>query len=89
MFFLSISGGDLSRLEMMAVPILPGASFSHGKPEPLFRARPFASGLPGRYYDVAADGRFLMLKSGDEETVARPSMIVVSNWLEEVTARVK
>ena len=89
LFFLAASGGDLSRLEMIAVPVLPGASFSHGKPQSLFRARQFALGPAGRNYDVAADGRFLMLKTGDEATFTRHVVFVVSNWSDEVKTRVK
>ena len=47
--------------------------------------------LPGfRDYDVAPDGRFLMVKAGDEtgEGAPAPEIAVVLNWFEELTARV-
>jgi hypothetical protein len=41
---------------------------------------------PGRPYDVAADGRFIMIK--DHETIGeqrqRSTLVVVQNWIEEL-----
>ena len=42
-----------------------------------------------RNYDVAPDGRFLMVKAGDETGEAPPAQItVVLNWHEELLERV-
>jgi Tol biopolymer transport system component len=66
--------------DMMAVAITPKPSFSAGKPVLLFRGRySYGSGTGIATYDVAADGRFLMIKAEDE-TVERPRIIV--NWAE-------
>ena len=41
----------------------------------------------GRSYDVARDGRFLMIKAGNEDgaTGTPPRLTVVFNWFEELT----
>ena len=40
---------------------------------------------PGRTYDIAADGRFLMMKdAGAGGTAAPASIIVVQHWVEEL-----
>ena len=41
-------------------------------------------GLSGpRNYDVAPDGRFLVIKEGSNEGAAEP-IVVVQNWVEEL-----
>ncbi len=62
---------------MMAVKIETSPSFSPGRPQLLFRK---ASTFP---YDVASDGRFLMIETLPSETAARP-VTVVLNWLQEL-----
>ena len=79
-----------SRTEMMRVTVGTGASWSPGTPEVLFDARQYSLGNvianPYFMYDVAKDGRFLMLKpvadSKARDTTA--NLIVVLNWLEEL-----
>jgi eukaryotic-like serine/threonine-protein kinase len=75
---------------MMAVPVQAGPSaFTYAKPQPLFDARGYSFTGVGRTFDISADGkRFLMIKdvpSGN--AAARPSIIVVSHWFDEVKAR--
>ena len=50
----------LSELRMMSVQVRTEPTFSHGTPEPLFGG--LYQCCVGMSYDVAADGRFLMLK---------------------------
>jgi hypothetical protein len=54
----------------------------------LFETRYFI-GAPNRTYDVAPDGRFLMIKdiAAIDQTSAPASMIVVLNWFEELKQR--
>jgi serine/threonine-protein kinase len=80
---------------LMAVPVEAGGSiWSAGAPVRLFageyyrgaetifnRVDPRAS---TRQYDVAADGRFLMIKEDATDTDAAPSIVVVQNWFEEL-----
>ncbi len=62
---------------MMAVKIETSPSFSPGRPQLLFRKASTGS------YDVASDGRFLMIEALPSETAARP-VTVVLNWLQEL-----
>lgn len=75
----------LNGTEMMAVDIETNPTFRAGTPRRLFDGG-FITGV-GRVpvYDVAADGRFLMVQetSGDGEQ-GPPSIIVVENWTEEL-----
>jgi hypothetical protein len=58
-----------------------------GSPKELFRGPYFMrDGSLGREYDVAPDGRFLMLRR--EATSASPHVVIVQNWLAELARRV-
>ena len=48
---------------MIAVPVETGASFTAGRPETLFEG-PYLDDL-ARNYDLAPDGRFLMIRPAD------------------------
>jgi eukaryotic-like serine/threonine-protein kinase len=80
--------------KLVAVPVLPtppGGPFSVGDAKPLFGLNPYYGGAfegsSGRSFDVSADGqRVLMIKLPQTEN--RQSVIVVSNWVDELKARV-
>ena len=61
---------------VMAVDVTPGASFSAGP------ARQVLDGRFGDYYDVAADGRFLMVRN--PARVGPDELRLVLNWFDEV-----
>jgi eukaryotic-like serine/threonine-protein kinase len=70
-----------------------GDTFSAGPPVRLLQTSYVAGstvrGLDLRGYDVAADGRFLMIKDGLREGRAPlVSIVVVTNWLDELRQRV-
>ena len=69
---------------MMAVSV--NADGTIGVPSELFDRVYFSGATPSnpRMYDVARDGRFLMLK--DEETANQ--IVLVQNWSQELTERV-
>jgi hypothetical protein len=68
--------------EFLAVPVTTRPTFAPGKPMLLFRGRySYGSGLGLPTYDVAPDGRFLMIKNEDE-TAERPRLII--NWAESL-----
>jgi serine/threonine-protein kinase len=79
-----------SRNEMMHVRVGTGRTWSAGTPEVLFDARQYyrGSALANPYfmYDVAKDGRFLMLKPapGSKAPGTPANLIVVQNWTEEL-----
>jgi hypothetical protein len=76
---------------MMAVTVETEDAFSFGAAVQLFTGRFFQfSGAATRTYDVAGDGRFLMILPGDEDTAAAPaSIVVVQNFNEELKDRVR
>jgi serine/threonine-protein kinase len=87
LFYLT-QGGPTSTL--MRVPVEARSTvWSAGTPVALFQGRYF-TGTQGRTYDVSPDGRrFLMVKeAGADQGDARPQIIVVLNWLEELKQRV-
>ena len=80
LFFIAADG------MLTSVPIQPGQTFEHGKPAALFPAGQYYVNV-ARNYEVAPDGsRFLFIKNA--QTEVRPSITVVTNWIDEVQARV-
>jgi hypothetical protein len=78
-----------SGTRMVAVPVDTTRGFSAGKPRVLFEGRYVAGGLDvmGLDYDLAPDGRFLIVKPGAEEQAPR-GLHVVLNWVDELKRRV-
>jgi Tol biopolymer transport system component len=77
---------------MMAMAVDTSAdSFSFEPAQELFTTSPYFATSDGeiRTYDVAPDGRFLMIQWGGTSE-ARPSaqIVVIENWIEEVKRRV-
>ena len=78
---------------LVAVPVSTIASFSRGTPVVLFETTNFLGGAgaaPGRTYDVAPDGRFVMVKTAGDamEQTQAPQITVVLNWSQELLERV-
>ena len=74
--------------EMMVVTLDTEPTFIPGNPEVLFQA-PYLSGSPvrNRPWDVANDGRFLMIKLAESQTNFG-QINVVLNWHQELLERV-
>jgi eukaryotic-like serine/threonine-protein kinase len=73
---------------IMAVAIRGATPAEWGAPERLFEGTYFFIEGP-EMFDVAADGRFLLLKVGDDQRKTTPdTIVVVQNWIEELTRRV-
>jgi serine/threonine-protein kinase len=74
---------------MIALPVeASGSTWKAGSPRELFRGEHVVrEGSLGRQYDVARDGRFLMLKL--EARPGAPHFIIVQNWVAELTQRVR
>jgi hypothetical protein len=71
---------------LMAVPVqTSGGQFSFGRPAKVFETKYSASFYS---YDVAPDGRFLMMKEPAGDPSHLPSLVVVLNWHEELKRRV-
>jgi hypothetical protein len=74
------------RGDLVAATVLPGATFAVSKQRVLFSTEGYLSNGGFRTYDVAPDGRFVMIrltKPGPDE------LIWVENFFEELKARVK
>ena len=69
--------------KMMVVPIETDPTFRPGDPELVFQGPYFVGVESDPHYDIAPDGRFLMIKES-EEAERRNELIVVENWFEEV-----
>jgi serine/threonine-protein kinase len=78
------------RSEMMRAPVGTGAAWSRATPQVLFDARPYflgsSLGSPYFMYDVAKDGRFLMVKpvAGSKTRGTTANLVVILNWFEEL-----
>jgi len=68
---------------MMAVPVDAGAAFNFKRPTRLFESTYFRSEQPPSY-DVAPDGRFVMVKP---DTAAETPITVILNWTERLRQR--
>jgi Tol biopolymer transport system component len=77
----------LSGSRMMAVAVEAGSAFQAGAPRALFEGRftPGPNGVAG--YDVAADGRFLMVQPLHPDPPTNQIQVVL-NWSEELRRRV-
>ena len=74
---------------MMAVAVETDREFSFKAPEQLFaRSYVINPNATATSYDVARDGRFLMIElPGASTEVAAASIVVVENWAEELKQR--
>ena len=68
---------------IMVVDVDSGETFERGTPRQLFPDTYYFSG--SRNWDIAPDGRFLMITQGGSVS---PELIVVQNWHQELLERV-
>jgi len=73
--------------KMWAVRVTTSPTFSAGPPRLLFEGQYNTVAL-SRSYDVAPDGRFLMILRKDRPAARITQMILVQNWFEELKRRV-
>jgi Tol biopolymer transport system component len=80
LFFSSLDGR-----QMLAVPVQSGTTLATGRPQVLFEI-PMVASLSFRPYDIAPDGRFLIIRSEQPEAGGgtASNLIVVQNWSEEL-----
>ncbi len=83
LFYVTLDG------TMVAVTVeTSGSVWKGGSPTELFRGQyDIREGSLGRQYDVAPDGRFLMLKR--EDTGDAPHFVIVQNWGVEFTRQLR
>jgi serine/threonine protein kinase len=74
-------------LKILSARVVPDITFRVEAPQaPLFEGR-FDSGSE-RAYDVAPDGRFVMIENEPNDNTTSASIVVVLNWSEELKQRV-
>jgi serine/threonine-protein kinase len=78
---------------VMSTAISGTPAFKSSNPTKVFDTSAYSTGRQtanlGRTYDVSPDGRrFLMIKQAGDQTAARPQILVVQNWTEELKRRV-
>jgi len=73
--------------QLMAVPVVPGATLTLGVPRALFPITGYASARNRQQYDVAPDDqRFIMIR---EPAPTAGDVVYVENWFPELKERVK
>jgi serine/threonine protein kinase len=75
---------DLPKGQFMAVSIQAQRELRFSAPVALFNLREFAFSSQPPSYDVAADGRFLMIRPAGNVGPGRRPLTVVLNWAEEL-----
>ena len=78
-------------MSVQVQPTKPTSSFFSSPPAPLFDLpMRYRLGPPGRAFDVSLDDkRFLMVRAPEGENQDRLSLIIVTHWFDDLTARVK
>ena len=76
------SGGKL-----MTVAVPPGPSFNPGTPRPLFSLAGYRRARNRPQYDVAPDGRFVMIRETGRS--ATHGVVYAENWFTELLAKVQ
>ena len=83
-------GTAIPRIElaMMAVPVQTGSELAAGEARKLFDGEFYLFNYAGRSYDVAPDGRFVMLREVESASAAdEPRLLVAFNWLADLERR--
>ena len=77
---------SLDARQMMVVPVQYGKTLVAGPPQVLFKFAMLPILFGSRPYDIAPDGRFLIIPSGQAEVAGStaPEIVVVQNWFEEL-----
>jgi dipeptidyl aminopeptidase/acylaminoacyl peptidase len=78
--------GSLDGRQMLAVPVQSETTLVAGRPQVLFEFAMLPTAGGSRPYDIAPDGRFVIIGSGQAEAGGGPAsnLIVVQNWFEEL-----
>ena len=81
---------SLDSRQMLTVPVQSGTTLAIGRPRVLFEFAMLVQSAGNRPYDVATDGRFLIIRDGQSDAGAGTAshLIVVQNWTEELKRQV-
>ncbi len=70
---------------MLAASVSPGPSFNAGSPRALFPVEGYRRARNHQQYDVAPDGRFVMIR----EAAGATGAVYAEHWFAELLAKVK
>jgi serine/threonine-protein kinase len=73
---------------ILSARVLPGSTFRVDPPRALFEGGFYGNPSMERVYDVAPDGRFVMVENEPNDNTTPASIVVVLNWSKELKARV-
>jgi serine/threonine-protein kinase len=73
---------------ILSARVLPGSVFRVDPPRTLFEGGFYGNPAMERIYDVAPDGRFVMVENEPNDNATPASIVVVLNWFKELKARV-
>jgi serine/threonine-protein kinase len=85
-FYLQAAPDVINRWKLMAVDVDLGKTVKVGKPRMLFEG-PYQPAPLSRMYDVANDGRFLMIQPEEIKEQPVTHIVLVQNWFEELRRR--
>ena len=69
---------------MMAASVAAGASLTVERPRVLFEGEIEEGGPYTPNYDIAPDGRFLMIEPSRDQVPATSHLVVIDNWFTEL-----
>jgi len=73
--------------QLLSVSMRNGETVTFGRPRVLFDLMTLPPGNGSRFYDVAPDGRFFVIRGGDaaNTAVSPTNIVLVQNWFRELT----
>jgi Tol biopolymer transport system component len=75
--------------KILSARVVPGTTFRVNVPQVLFENEPYAGSIAARTYDVAPDGRFVVIENEPNDHATQVSIVVIRNWQETLGAREK
>jgi serine/threonine-protein kinase len=75
--------------KMLSARVVPGPTFRVDGPQVLFENEPYTGSMAARSYDVAPDGRFVMIENDLTDHTPQASIVVIRNWQETLGTREK
>jgi Tol biopolymer transport system component len=87
LYYLTPNSPAPDRQMVTAVPVASGTRFTSGKPRPLFETQ-YGGTTPVRGYDIAKDGRFLMVLNDPVIVTAATHLDIIQNWSTDLLQKV-
>ena len=72
--------------KILSARVVPGTTLRVDAPQVLFEYEPYGSSAGERTYDVAPDGRFVMIENEPTDHTTQASIVVIRNWQETLGA---